>query len=121
MEDEEILNHGIDFAPDMGTDEEASGAVFESLMRDLHELESNNQFTESELLILSSLESITSTVDFHKLTKSTVATEDVTSLFNRLTQHRNRDPDDNNERIDLDTIFLKMIKLPPLKTEVNFL
>jgi len=119
---EEILSFGEDFSPDMGSDDGSSVAVFQSLIIDLDALKSNNAFTEQELIILTTLENITSTVDFHKLIKEdTVTIDDVKSLYIKLTTSYTENDVVNAGNENLDTIFNKIIKLTPLRTEVNFL
>lgn len=119
--DEEILSFGEDFSPDMGGDDGSSVAVFESLIIDLNALESNNAFTDQELLILSTLESITSTIDFHKLVKQDVITlEGIKNLYAKLTNDGVENTTVNGNE-SLDVIFSKMLRLNPLRTDVNFL
>lgn len=128
MMTEEPLSAGQDFEPQITTDDGSSVAAFESIIEDLSQLESDNIFTEDELKLLTLVESLRSTKEFHKLIESEeISLDAAAELYQKITAGTsqqeviNQTQDDSRGSFNLQEIFVRIVQLKPLKTSVDFL
>ena len=97
--------------------------VFKNILNDISKIKSNNLYSEEQLLVISAIENISSTVDFYKfLEDDDKHEEQIIETYDLLTRDiiidQTTSPDDIP---NLQLLFEKIVRLPPLKTEVNFL